>query len=601
MKLALWNFKHFGRLAKIAEDFTEDSSMITLQCRMEKLIKKLAAKPNLQAKLAAIHLEMLKQSDRPQIESLNTEIQRYLGIERGEWDEIYPELLDACNYGVPTGESIFISMMAIGCSLQLKKPQSRLFRPELRQMCQQHLNSHGSTKRGSNCEMIQKRAYRNWCERGKPMDDDWTDWFFAQKAIQDEHIFLDRCHRLYTSLCTSLNDRISKNLQRMLNEDSNPSRAGRALDKLDVTELKAAHENLFAKAGPVPQANGYPVTERGPEVSASSSLSLTLDHFTCKKMNDRKNDRVVWSGCLIQVKDLESLYNKIDNAVRTRQQDGLNLEPELDACMFTSTVFKDFGLDEPIVLGFSLPNIKIYNGYSPWVLVITCTEIDNEEMAEVLKKINIGVLFTFGFGGACLLGGVVTLNAAAAAFGFVLIVLAAAVAFVANGVHLISSYFNDDDIIGQIEIHSLPDYTGVTSSSSKKITYTAAGNKEGEYRLQIATVYSETTHKYRRNWTIGRTPKLFSEWKEHDPFGFWGGNGEDEIRCPVDGYGDIIRVYSKGTDGYTQSDLRHAEWVGESKLVKDQYVKGTCHWGVRGRHSIRYRAWVIGEYLMEEV
>jgi hypothetical protein len=416
------------------------------------VLKAVRRNVSLRRRIEALESTKMRPADEREIEAIDRDI-KDLGYEIPEWAKLRDRLADNAVCGAITDSKILVNMLAVGRALSRNESDFPVFNTKTKTLCRSFLRK------------------------------------------QKKPSFLQLCYRLYRALNPRRGGKIIKNLDSLLDLDVNPSRAGKALSKIDVAYLEEIFKASFqASQQAVAVNSGGPQTELGLKQSASTSMTVTLNQFFCREQNDNLSDMIEWVAFKTTVKNLEEVYNQIDDAIKDGSTKDLRLTIDwhretIRTAPTTGVVERTAGYP----LDVSLGAIDIHNGFSPWSIRVNCVEIDDDEydeINEVIDQIDAAAELLSGVGQTVAIAGGPTVIGAAGA------VAAAAGSFVSAACDLteavidIINYFDEDDLIGTAELYSEEDYTGFDETKSNNDTLTASGNTEGLYDLEVG--YYET-------------------------------------------------------------------------------------------------------------
>ena len=538
--------------------------------------------------LMSLDLNNMSNEDKPVLEELNTSAKRYLKSDVNllrEWENTYERFLNVIEWGSGSDRNLISALLLAGAAID---------RPDI------------NLRDDLSPSLIQARVKYQQVIVDQPAPI-WTNIVETLQMGTSKSNFvvrLAKSHRLMKDRMKS-DGHLNKAIKTLLQDKSKPLRVGSDLKTLDLDKLFEEREKRFAKI-PVgysiitPKTSG--VGQKARTINAPTKLELKTINFDCIKRQENPTDEIFWITQFFNVKNLEEIYNQIDDAIINQRLNELKLEIEWERQKWISKLFED--IDETsnnIDLRNKIGLTKIYHGFCPWICNITCIEQDDSEYEAINDVIDTidEIADTIGYGARTVaaLAGPSHVAAAAGAVASAAKIVSFA-CDVAGAVVDIANFFDENDTIGFVDQQGLFDYAGVTAQTTDPFSLSAGKIRGANYLVR--TEYTLTgNEQFNRTWRYEQDT-VYGKWKHRDPLGPFGGDGDD-VTTLLFGR-PVHSLINHGVVCNYEPDVRHAEWKEKPILQDDQLkVKGVVHWGVSWENSIDYRAWVSGLRFLTEV
>jgi hypothetical protein len=391
--------------------------------------------------------------------------------------------------------------------------------------------------------------------------------------------------------------------------DSNKSLAPLgSLRTLDSSAIENAQKNAIlgkkvARVNPIPctslkTANAY----------APKQMAVSLNRFKCVRQKEKGGtDKIFWGGSFARCTNLPQVYAQIEQIMKQENPPAFDLDFHWSMSSFvrptegglfdvnSNSQWIDFGSSSVIF------EQEFYNGFGPWAGVLFCIEDDAAEYDAVGEVID-----TVG-DYAQVVGQTATIVSVLAAAGGVtgpLAVAAGAVSTAASVVNIaadvagavvdIVNFFDDDNMIGSINLSGPGDHAEARQEDIKKGTlpqpYDLQESTSGaHYKIEIGTTYTPLA-EFNRTWKCTDTDYFFPEkgWYEKGG-GFTGNKGDitkiitfDPAVNSIEATPVTIQDSSGPGNAYVMKGYPKLESNNTVGIIK-------VHWGIQAIRSFKFK------------
>ena len=521
----------------------------------------------------------MSNKDKPTLEALNAAAKSYLKGKDDllhEWDNAYTTFGDMIKWGSMSDRNLIAALILAGAAID---------RPDV------HL-------RGDLAPSIveARQKYQSAIVHTPPPA--WTAIRSALTMPAPKGEFVSNLAKNYRNLKAKMapDGHLDKAIQILLQNDNKPLRVGKDYKALDIDKLHQERDLRFkekplGKSTIIPDISG--VGQKSRQMRAPVSLELKAINFDCIKRQEDYTDDIFWVTQFFKMKNLEEVYNQIDEAIRNERWNALELNIEWERQNWVSHLHNKIDENsDNVSLNNQIGLTKIHHGFCPWICNITCVEEDESEyeaISEVIDTID-EIADTIGYGASTVasLAGPTTVGAAAGAVASAAKIVSFA-CDAAGAIVDIVNFFDENDTIGFADQQGLYDYAGVPAQTTDPFSLKVGKIRGANYLIR--TQYTlKGNEQFNRMWRYEQNT-VYGPWQHRDPFGFHGGSGDDPTTLSFSVPVHSLLAY--GVQCNYEAGVRHAEWSAQPTLQNDkQKCKGNVHWGVSWENSIDYKAWV---------
>ena len=542
----------------------------------EKLAEVLGSHPTINRVIESIDPNALSERDKPMLDWLDMRVHSYLDDPElvKKWDGDYQELTQCIALGVENNKNVLAASFLAGAAVVRKDINLRGDLDDSLYAARMKYQGSGGVTPGGGKPVLPK--YRSSTSNFSP----------------------DRIAHIYKRLVNNMTPggSLDRAIKVLLTDPGKVIRVGRRLHKLNVGAINTLLEECFGEQL-VPQRHGASRSGDGQkqkQCMAPSSVIFKAKNIKCiKRQDESSSDEIFLTGFFYTIDNLEEVYSKIDEAVRSGRLDKIELDIKLKQESWQSDLYTGMREQSEKEMNIDIFKTRVHNGFCPWIANVICIEDDEAEYDAIKDTIDtIGDVADVVGRCASVTAAVSGPTPVSAAAGAV----AAAAKWVSitadatSAVVSIVNYFDQDDFIGSVLLDCSEHdyYEHYTKGRTENVS---GGSGGGRYSFCWDS-HTEGNVPIERTWRY-EIEKVIGPWERRDPRGWHGGKGDDRIHL----------IFNKKIDSIWAADVetpnecrdRHAEWKRSPNLDRNRRsVRGVVHWGVRSRHTVKYRAWVSG-------